>query len=59
MQGVSLGVNTLYIFDTITQSLCYHDLIGRWGASMKAKETGITGSVTLSDHNLGQFWSTT
>uniref|UniRef100_A0A7S1ZWI8 Beta-galactosidase n=1 Tax=Ditylum brightwellii TaxID=49249 RepID=A0A7S1ZWI8_9STRA len=32
----------------LSESLGYHNLIGRWGASTKAKEKGITGSVTLS-----------
>lgn len=45
------GQHTLSI---LSESLGYHNLIGRWGADTKAKTKGITGDVVISsDHVQG------
>jgi hypothetical protein len=46
----------------LSESLRYSNLIGRWGASTKAKRKGITGEVTIctADQNVsltdGRIW---
>jgi beta-galactosidase len=38
----------------LSESLGYSNLIGRWGASTKAKPKGLTGDVVLDSPNLGR-----
>jgi hypothetical protein len=44
---ISAGRHTLSI---LSESLGYHNLIGRWGANTKPKTKGITGDVVISGH---------
>jgi beta-galactosidase len=48
---LSRGSHTLSL---LSESLGYSNLIGRWGASTKAKPKGLTGDVLLYSPNLGR-----